>query len=307
MMHEVTTQVTDEPPRPGVYPDIPIETYLDWPHQNQSPLGMMERSASHYRDALDHPRPPTEAMLKGTLIHLAALEPLKIAERFVVMPDLTSGIVKKDGTPYANVRATKQYGDRVEEFRRVNAGKRVVDQQTYNDVSGAANAVLAHKLASEYLAPNGETEESVVWDDPDTLLRCKARLDKRHHTPRRIVDLKTCRDASDFERSIYKFGYHRQAAFYSDGLFFHTGERHQFCLVAVESTAPYGVRAAPVSDAMLQAGRESYQKALRRIAECRERDEWPGYDDPAEWNLPSWAQNNSEAVTLIIGGESVNL
>ncbi len=299
---------TDEPavktpPGPGVFPDIPFNEYLSWPYVNNTSLGPMLRSPKHYKLALDKPREPTEAMLKGVVAHLAALEPLKIADYFVVMPDLTGGIKTKNGSPSTKPRGTEEYKSRVEEFTRANATKEIIDQQAYDDVKGMIAALAESERATEYLASTGRPEVAIVWDDPDTLLRCKARIDRLHHTPRRMTDLKTARDVLDFERAIYNFGYHRQSAFYSDGQFFRTGERHESCIVAVEPTAPYGVRAAPVSDVMLAAGRESYQKALRRIADCRERDEWPGYDDPAEWNLPAWAQKNSEAVTLNIGGE----
>lgn len=306
------TRATDKhtakaPPGPGVYPDIPFDEYLSWDLVNNTSLGPMLRSPAHYKLALDEPREPSEAMLKGIVTHFAALDSLSIADHFVVMPDLTGGIVNKDGTPSKKPRATEEYKCRVKEFEQVNCQRQMIGQQDYDDVKGMIAALADSERAREYLWTPGRREVSIVWDDPETGLRCKARIDCLHHTPRRITDLKTARDVCEFEKAIYNLGYHRQAAFYSDAFFYHTGERHEFCIVAVESTAPYGVRSAPVSETMLTAGRQSYGKALRRIAQCREHGEWPGYDDPAEWNLPAWAEKNIKSVSLQIGGETITL
>ena len=83
-----------------------------------------------------------------------------------------------------------------------------------------------------------------------------------------------------------------------------TGKRHDFGIVAVESEAPFGVRAAPVSEQALCVGRLEYRQALRGIANARQSHVWPGYSNPDAWQLPAYA---SPACELVVGTDVVTL
>lgn len=85
--------------------------------------------------------------------------------------------------------------------------------------------------------------------DPATGELCRCRPDWAHPTGDRgviLVDVKTCGDASprEFGRQVARKGYHRQAAFYSDGYEIASGKRVLgFVFVAVESTWPFAASA----------------------------------------------------------------
>jgi exodeoxyribonuclease VIII len=135
------------------------------------------------------------------------------------------------------------------------------------------------------------TEHCYFWRDAETGLECKARPDYLR-ADNIYIDLKTTDDASheEFSRSVAKWAYFRQAAFYTDGLKAATGRDLAGCvLIAVEKEPPYGVAVYVLDDTAIEFGRLKYKQALYTIAECRKRNEWPGY--PTETQtivLPGW-------------------
>ncbi len=300
-----------QPPKPGIYEDVSFEEYLAWQAVNNSLLKHGTRSMAHVKAAMDGPpKEPTPAMQLGTLMHGGILEPLAIVKRYVVMPPFEREITKDDGTPYAKPKATKQYKLLVQDFRDEHPDQEIVTEDQYQALLGVSNALSENDRARQWLNAPGKPEVSIVWNDPATGIRCKARLDK--WTPNGpqagLTDLKTTADALRFESQIAKLGYHRQLAMYCDGLRVLTGTNYEPRLIAVEPTAPYGVRAAVLSDDALNWGRESYRELLARYAECLARDAWPGYEDPDYWHLPNWATAdavNADVVELAIGGEPV--
>jgi len=155
----------------------------------------------------------------------------------------------------------------------------------------------ANPAACKYLAHPGPAEASIIWDEPTTGIRCKARFDKWDPQRRVIADIKTTADVADFERSIGRYAYHQQAAFYCDAAQFITGESHRFAIVAVEKTPPYAVRAALMDDESVAAGRRQYFRALHTLQECWEADAWPGPANPPAWHAPRWAIEQPLALT----------
>jgi len=288
-------------PEIGIHRGVPFDDYLAWDAVSNSSQGPMLRSPAHYLAALTAEREPSDAMRFGSLLHCGALEPAEVAGRYAVMPAYEKTIRRADGSEYKNPKATTAYRDARDQFREDNADKEVVEQDQFDRVCGMIQALHANDAVREWFAGGVETEVSLCWRDEPTGLLCKARVDALPKTDR-LIDLKTTRDGQDFAWSIYKFHYHRQAAFYGDGWHALTGERRAFCLVAMETEPPFAVRAAPVGDETVDAGRVEYRRLLGRIAECRASDDWPGYPAPSEgeWNLPESKMPRTE---LTFGGQ----
>lgn len=302
-----------ETPTPGIYFDVPFDEYLAWPCVNNSSLGYAVRSMAHYRYA--PPMEATDAMRFGTLVHCGQLEPDELSERYVVMPDFTAQCLKPDGTPYANPKATRQYKELVDQWQNAHADREIVTEDWFTTAIGMVGAIAQNEFASQLLNGRGMTEVSLVWDDPDTDIRCKCRVDKltrirsAGETSVTLTDLKTTRDASQFEKAIANFAYHRQAAFYADGASAVLGETDvRFAIVAVEKEPPFGVRAAYMGDDVMAIGRAEYKRLLSQLAECRRTNDWPGYGNPETWDLPPWAKpasNSDEPIGISINGEVV--
>lgn len=110
-----------------------------------------------------------------------------------------------------------------------------------------------------------------------------------------------------FEKSMIDYGYDRQAAFYLDGYRTLTGRPAQFAFAAVESEAPFGVRAAPVSPSVIASGRAKYRRALAVLkAERLNNGRFDAdYDQPETFDLPRWARQ--QTVTLYYGGKPIEV
>lgn len=291
-------------PRPGIYSGIPFELYLEWPAVNNSSLSAMLRSPAHYFASLTDRSEPSPAQRLGTLTHVLGVEPLKALGLYVVMPDFSKQVHNRDGSTPANPKATKEYKDLVAEFQAANSDKSIVTHDEYDRAVGMIQSIHANERAREYVSSCAEPEQSIVWIDSLTGLTCKARIDAASRVNKRLTDLKTSRDVTNFSWSIFNYEYHRQAAFYLDGYKTLTGMECEFCLVVAESDKPYTVLAAPVGPASIRAGRERYQAALKRIVACHENGNWPALANPDAWDLP---ESKLPPITLSFDGQPLSV
>jgi hypothetical protein len=295
-------------PKPGIYWNVPFDEYLSWNAISNSSLNAATKSMAHYnaQRAVEE----TPPMRLGKLCHAGKFEPLLIAQQYAVVPEaqFAAEVRKPDGSVYDSPRSSKAYKELVADFKERNIGKAFVSDSEYNTMQGVVRALSLHSRASEYLAITTETqnEVAIVWIDEDTGLTCKGRVDCLQSKRRLVGDLKTTADAKGFEHVIARRGYHRQAAYYLDGLEQLTGFTHTYTITAVETVSPFDVLAAPLSEDAIESGRDQYKKLLCQIAECREANIWPGSESPEEWQLPAWAQADDD-VELIIGGQTVRL
>lgn len=294
-------------PEPGVYHDVPFAEYLAWEADSNSRMGLAARSLAHYRAGWS--KEPTPAMRLGSLVHCGKLEPLAVAERYVVMPNfhLDDANVTAKGEKPSSPRSTGYYKDKVREFQRVNADKEVVDQDQYDRMLGIVRSLATDAKASVWFNEPGFIEVSLVWVDEDTGRLCKCRIDKAKDDWSRITDLKTCEDARKFPRSISTYGYHRQMAHYSNGVkALQLHDNPECCLVAVETEKPFLTDSRPLHEEALVAGRQEVRRLLCDIAEAIETNKWPGYKGGDYWRLPAY-HDAGDAQELIIGGEVIQV
>ena len=69
---------------------------------------------------------------------------------------------------------------------------------------------------------------------------------------------------------------------YLDGLAEVGHTARDFVFVVQEKEAPYTVAMYRLSEESIEEARMKYRDALKLYAECRDRDEWPGYTDGIE-------------------------
>jgi hypothetical protein len=276
----------DNTPPPGIYEGVDFAEYASWRAVNNSSLGPALISAAHYKAAKEQTREETDALAFGSLVHAAKLDPKELLNRYVVMPDFTEQLTKE----YKNPRASKEYKEKVAAWKEQNTGKTVVTQQQYDEMVPICVAIDQSQLARELLGHDGPAEVSILWQDPRTGLMCKGRIDKLDHKTKRFADLKTAQSVSDFSRTIAQRGYHRQGAFYADGLRILLGDTYEPWLIPVEKTPPHTVMPAPLHHDALVAGRHQYRTALQRIATSKQTGNYAGPPVPSAWTVPEWAQ-----------------
>jgi hypothetical protein len=274
---------------PGIYPGVPMADYLSWPAVSNSGLTRMLKSPAHYRAYVDGPpSEPSPAMRLGSAVHMAILEPDKFADTYHPEPQIEG---------YANPRGTKSYKAAVQQIEA--EGFTVLREEDMTAVAAITEAAHAHPRLVKVITATGTAELSICWSDPDTGVTCKGRID--WHTPTTaggaILDLKTTKDASpsSFERAIYQFGYHRQAALYLRGAKELDLPVKHYTIAAIETAPPYGVVLYRLDDEAIRLGEVQVDFALGLYAECRRTGVWNGYTtDVVEIGLPAWADKAIE-------------
>lgn len=178
-----------------------------------------------------------------------------------------------------------------------NSERTILNPDQWKQIHAMRDAVMAHPAASALLTRiPGRAEQSVYWIDAITGTLCRCRPDwwRDDHLP---IDLKTTEDASmeGFARSVAKFRYDVQAAYYLDGIQAATGKRPQnFVFIAVEKKPPYAVGVYVLDAETLEIGRGLYREDLTTYTECAKSDKWPGYGDKIQTiNMPGWHANKN--------------
>ena len=197
----------------------------------------------------------------------------------------------------ANGKHVRLWSDVKAEWEKVNEHRTILNPEQWKTIHAMRDALMAHPAANALLTGiPGKAEKSVYWIDATTGVLCRCRPDW-WRDDNLIVDLKTTEDASPegFARSIAKFRYDVQDAFYTDGVQQATGNRPKaFVFIAVEKKPPYGVGVYVLDSETKDLGRAQYQHDLRVYSECVRSGEWPGYGDKIQTiSLPAWHANKN--------------
>jgi hypothetical protein len=206
--------------------------------------------------------------------------------------------IEGDGKSGPEVWNTNAVKDKVTAARK--AGKIPLKPSAFDTVHAMADVIRAHPIASALFAPgSGQPEQALVWQEKAAWFEdvsCRALVDwLPNPRPGRLLlpDYKTCVSASpdDVAKSIARYGYHIQGAWYLAGLraLGLADETAKFLLVMQEKTAPYLVTVVePDRDAM-RLGAMRMREAINTYAECTATGRWPGYsDDVVIAELPPW-------------------
>lgn len=266
----------------GLMHGMPNAEYHSVEALSASGLRHLARSPRHYFAAtLDPHRPvsePTAAMKAGTLAHCALLEPDALFERYVIKPPGQDGRTKEGKAWLASVPV----------------GLEVCSAEQMATAKTQAVSVRYNLPEVAKMLATGQPEVSAFWVDESTGAMCKCRPDWVHETSAGTVllDLKTTTDASlrGFPRSLANFGYHRQAAHYSDGFALTTGVPVVgFVFVCVESDWPHAAAAYILDDESMAVARDQNRELMNLYAECKASGEWPGYPNEIQsLALPAW-------------------
>ena len=302
---------TDEPPRvgaavarpkkkisaDGVY-DISLDLYHSnccvGPSVSSSGLRTIEsQSLLHYWDDSDlnperEPFVQSKAMILGSAAHWLMLGQHGFAEHFVLRPDEAPDAKGAMG-PWHGVKAfCKRW-----EADAALSGKTPIASDMLTTVRGMASQLSKHPLIKAGLF-NGEAEKSLIWKDPETGIWLKSRPDVLPAAGAVRADLKTTKDASAraCQRTLDDYGLHMQAALVCEAqeAIFGWPRRDTECvLVFVETTRPYAVSVRPIDENAIYYARGLNRRALRKLADALEKDDFPGYDSDMETvSLGEW-------------------
>lgn len=239
---------------------------------NYSTLKAGRTSARHLKHRMEHPQADSTRMALGRAAHTAVFEP----ERFLL--------------EYAIFEGDRRQGKAWDECCAANRGRTILKADEYQQALDIAASVREHPVAGVLLAPPGEAEKVITWEDEATGLACKGRLD--WYRPGLLCDLKTTADVGPlrFSATVARMGYHGQMAFYRAGLIANGLDAPPPRLIAVEATAPYDVAVYVLDDDSLYAGEVECEELLRMVAAGRFSGKWPGQaPEELPLQLPAWA------------------
>lgn len=236
-------------------------TYAEYdalPGLRWSRLSTILDSPALYRHRADNPQPETRALVVGSALHAAVLEPAALLRDFAC---------------WSEPRRGKGWTD----FKADHAHQQILTAAELEMVSDMAAAVRSHPVAAPWLC-GGKAETPLEWHHFDGR-RCKARVDFMHPGRRVLLELKTARstDLQRFGWSSHDYRYPAQLAWYAQGIDAALGWRPEHVIIiAVEKTAPYDVLVLRVPPDVMAHGAAQVQRAMDRLAECEESGLWPG-------------------------------
>ena len=260
--------------------------YRTYPALSRSELWRINDSPEKFKWYKQHPPEQTDALLFGSLVHKLVLEGESFFDDYAVVPDGAD-------------RRTKEGKATYEQFVADSQGKIIVFHRMLDPALDMSGAALRNRLVLD-LIENSQHEIPFFWTDEDTGVPCKCRVDAITEIDGKytIIDYKSTTNAKTevFNQEIWKYGYHFQAAFYSEGVMNHMGltYRPDFIIIAQEKKPPYSVNVIKVTDDVMLAGIDKMRELLGIYKECCDTGVWWGYngflDDMNETILPGWMQ-----------------
>jgi len=186
------------------------------------------------------------AMARGSLQHLAILEPFKFAELKTCDAD----------------KRTKAYKGLVKEFGKGN----IITTKEHGEMLAARKQVIAHPEASKLLV-NGKPEVEKYWVEQG--VECKCKID--WETPEYIVEYKTTGNLKAFERTAKTLAYQLQLAWY-----WHAAGRKPIYIVAQEQKAPFDVAVMNVAELDLMRWLDQCWEIISSYESCKSINKFPG-------------------------------
>lgn len=262
------------------------EYHADLTAIGSSRLRRILKSAASFKASFEEVEKPENDIFRfGRAVHMAIFEPNAFKKAYVVAPD------------FGPMQSSKNREAKAAWMSDLPPQTLVVKQDELTHLSGMMNALIQHKEAYSLLK-NGKPEISGYYRHPETGIKCRIRPDFLQFNVMALVDLKTTRDCSmeKFSRSCWDYRYDFQLAMYCDGIKQITGQTvHYPTLIAIEKEPPYEIAVYIADEAMMDRGERDYHRALRKLRECIDKNEWPGYQAGLQnITLPPWAFYNEE-------------
>jgi hypothetical protein len=274
----------------GIHQGVAEAVYRAAEGVSQSDLKPLLTCPAKAREAQLHPSEQTDSQALGQATHFAVFQPELFEEEYVVRP---AGMERRSNAGKAAWAA----------FEKAHEAKQVISQEDWDLCLAIRDSVWGHPTAQAILASRRMVEASAWWEDPETGLLCKGRMDAicAFDGETLVPDLKTTRDASPeaFGRDAARYGYHFQGAHYLGGLNVLAPRERRWVLIAVEKAPPYLVAVYEFDWESLEAGRRDVRRALALWEQCSESGIWPGYPSEIQTlELPRWALSRADEEIL---------
>lgn len=255
--------------------------HADTTYIGKSGLDIVARSPAHYWARYLDPnrvrKADTPALIFGSLLHAAILEPHTLPEKYAIVPSDMN-------------KHKKEWGD----FKAAHTHKIIVDADDMQAALAMRAAAMRHPQASALLTSSGDCEKAIFATDPETGALLKIKPDRFNHNGI-MLDVKTTEDAraDAFAKSVHKYRYHVQDAFYTDVARWAGHDVKAFVFIAIEKEPPYAVAVWWLDEEARERGRSLYRDSLNTYAKCLATNDWHAYQQQDDTDiiltLPKWA------------------
>ena len=205
-------------------------------------------------------------LLFGRAFHSALLEPERYVDRYVAQPHFGDG--RKKGVKEAKAEWAAQYGHMIS----IPEEDALLIQRMLSTLySGGPNesSTLVAKMLEQ-----ADTEVLVTWMEGN--LKLKSKLDAVRVDLRLVIEIKTCDHADErsFKQDVFRYGYHRQEAFYRRAARTN-GWEPRFLFVAWEKCPPYAPVVYRLRPEWVKEAEEELERNIALYSECLEKNQWP--------------------------------
>lgn len=258
---------TQSPPLPRGLERVPMSTYREHPALSRTDLDWLAMSPAHFQHYRAHGSADSDAYRLGRVLHL---------------------LVEGRASELAIWEGGDRRGPKWVEFAVANADKEIIKPKELEPLA-AMHANLLQKRAPIFR--DAHFEASAFATRPDGVqVKCRPDIIAKDGF---VYDVKTAENATAaaFQNAAFRYGYHRQAAWYLDALELATGIRYEgFAFIAIEKTAPYDSNVFYADAGFLSRGQCENEELVEIFAECARQGRWPGFPaSPQPLSLPRHA------------------
>ena len=159
------------------------------------------------------------------------------------------------------------------DFQQLHPGKMILPCDVWNRLLAAERTLRVHPHVHEWMG-EGDPESSAFWEDPQTGIRCKGRLDWYNPGLDMIMDLKftDCVKYSLCLRRIERHHYDLQAAWYCRAVKALRGSQPVFAIIYIETVKPHRITPIVLSPADLERGEQKIHAALYSLPDAAMTD-----------------------------------
>lgn len=234
------------------------------------------------------PQKQSDALDVGTVAHEALLN-----------PDGLDGVMRVIPREVLNDKGHRM-GAAWKQFEQEHEWLILLKQEEADPIQRMVANTLADPAVRQLFDGLLHVEHTLVWTDEETGLefRCRPDMICAHLDGVLLVDFKTTKatDIRLFVMDAHKYGYHRQAAHYSDGAEQAGFKVLGFLDVAVDKTPAHECRVLQLSPRMIDLGRDQLRQTKRELAYRLGRNDWtaPTHGQVIEIDLPEYAYKDDQ-------------
>ena len=265
-----------------VIEDLPMDTYqADMAHVSNSGIKQVLISPDNFlawvsERGEDDDDEEEDHFRFGRAVHMSILEP-KLFESMYVVEPVFEGLTK-DGK--MSTRSGEAQEKKKAWYQELPEGALVITEAEMDMLTMMIQQLVNHPQANELLK-NGKPEVTLLWTDPITKIRCRARPDYISRDPNGniyVMDVKStkARTKDEFKREIERLNYNMQLAFYSDGIketFKQEPEAAAF--IALSKVFPHHCFVYWQGEHMNYTGRNLYRHGLKALRRSIITNDWP--------------------------------